>query len=156
MFWLVFMMMMVLFAGCASVQPVLTQTDTVRVTEIQRDTVIEVQPDEALIDAYLSCDSLNRVVLNQVIQQEGRIIELQYALNTITGDTVYQVLRVSAETPARFDSISWIERYTAENKMVTETFVQKVKEPPWWMKLVLVIETIAILALTVIIIKKPR
>jgi hypothetical protein len=142
-------------AGCALLRPAITtqSTETETIVETRRDTLIVTKADTALIKAYFYCDSLNRVVMERVMEKEGELIDLQFALDSTASDTIYRLYFVQATTPETFDSISWIERNKQLLKADTKTVEVKIKEPPWWMVVVILIETIILMFWSIYVIK---
>lgn len=142
-------------AGCALLRPAITtqSTETETIVETRRDTLIVTKADTALIKAYFYCDSLNRVVMERVMEKEGALIDLQFALDSTASDTIYRLYFVQATTPETFDSISWIERNKQLLKADTKTVEVKIKEPPWWMVFLLIAESIVLILFLIMLIK---
>jgi hypothetical protein len=113
--------------GCRSLQPVIEQskTDTITITEIQRDTTLFVVPDSSMVRAWFECDSLNQVVMTKLEQQSGRKLQqvVKWKNNTI---------EVVANIDSQAVYFAWHEKHIREQS-ITETVVKEpVKEPPWW------------------------
>lgn len=133
-------MMMFLISGCAMVQPVIETTDTVTVTHVLRDTTVVLQPDSATVQALFYCDSMNQVIMKDLVIEKGRNISplVKWEKETLT---------VLAEVDSQQVYLEWKERHVMEQKKTTETVIVKQykKQLPLWVKLVMIAESVLLL-----------
>lgn len=104
-----------ILVGCNTVQPpVITKTtETITVTEVQRDTVLVTEPDSASVKALFECDSLNQVVMTDLEIERGRklepIVQWKDKMLTVTmpvdSEMVYFLLKDRYETRVRIDTV---------------------------------------------------
>ena len=108
--------------GC-SLQPVVkqtTRTDTVIITEIDRDTALFTLPDSALIRAYFECDSLNRVVMTRLEQQSGRKVEQVVLWKN-------SIIEVIAAIDSQEVYFAWKEKHVLEKKAEQSVVIEPAK-----------------------------
>lgn len=88
-----------------------------------RDTVVNVQPDLASVEALLECDSLGNVRLVEIEELEGRLIKLQTSLKNN-----------KIKTTAKTDTIKvYVKGNTEIRTKVEKIEVEKlVYRDPWW------------------------
>lgn len=100
--------------SCRTPEPVIIRDVRVeKVTETLRDTVVNILPDSASMQALLKCDSLGNVYMDQITELElGKNVKPKIRLvnNTITLDCIVDSLAVY---------VTWKERYTAVSDSVT-------------------------------------
>lgn len=119
--------------GCKQLQPVVSQTTTneriVTVTETLRDTTVVIQPDSAFVKAFLECDSLNHVVMRELVIANGRKVAPEVKFK-------YGVLEVTMPVDSEAVYIAWKERYVQVTDSTKVSKVTVVKEkPPWYKKI---------------------
>ena len=150
MFRLVFLMVVLVLAGCTNVRPAFEQT--IVETEYHKDTVLIVKSDTSLVRAWLYCDSLFNVNIGELVAREGEILKLNILLDSIEGSQI-KILEVTTVMPAMVDTISWIERETTTDNITTQIVEVVIYKPPWWMKFVIVVESILLIFFVFLIIK---
>lgn len=106
---------LILVAGCRTVQPPLVTktTETITVTKVLRDTTVIVERDSASIQALFECDSLNQVVMTNLEIEKGRkvgpIVQWKDKLLTVTipvdSEAVYLALQDRYEHVLRTDTV---------------------------------------------------
>ena len=104
-----------------------TQTsDSTRITERWRDSLIYIQPDKAWLKGWLECDSAGQVLLRELEIERGKNITPTIK---IVNDTVYVECKTdSLEMLLRLRDME-IERLKQER---TEVIVEVEKELTWW------------------------
>lgn len=110
--------------ACKAPKPIVQTVETVRTErEIVRDTVVEIEPDSAIVKAWLACDSLNNVIVKQLeIAQGERVKPTAKRYNTNGGI----VLRVDCKEDSLKCEIEVRDKIIEEMK--TETKIVKVRE----------------------------
>ena len=105
--WLVISgLISLLIVGCRGSKPVvITERETVTITEILRDTVVTVEPDASMMRALLECDENRNVVVRELLEwQSGKHIQPP---QVIIRDNVMTVV---AEVDSFAIFINWKER----------------------------------------------
>ncbi len=108
---------------------------TVTVTETVRDTVVQVRPDSALVQALIRCDSTGRARLEEIrtLRESSR---LQQTLTVESPAEPYQptVVTVKAVVDSMGIYLTLRERHREEQQVRTvETVIEKeVKVLRWW------------------------
>ena len=102
----------------------------VTVTETARDTVIQIQPDSAIVEALIRCDSTGRARLEEIqtLRQSARVQQtLSLKDNRLTSKAVVDSMGIY---------LTYKDRYREEQKVQTiETVVEKeVNILHWWQK----------------------
>ena len=114
----------------------------VTVTEIVRDTVIQVQPDSSIVQALIRCDSTGRARLEEIqtLRQSERLrqtISLQD--NRLTAKATVDSMGIY---------LTYKDRYKEEQKVQTiETVIEKeVNILHWWQKALMWAGAVALIA----------
>ena len=102
----------------------------ITVTEIVRDTIIQVQPDSSIVQALIMCDSTGRARLEEIrtLKESARIRQtLALKDNKLTAKSVVDSMGIY---------LTYKERYLEEQKVqVVETIIEKeVNVLKWWQK----------------------
>lgn len=123
-----------ILTGCKQLQPVVstntTNSETITITDVPRDTVLITSPDSASIKALFGCDSLNQVFLRQLAIEKGRKVDP--IVRWLPGG----VLEVTAKVDSEAVYFSWKERHVLKVDSTKVSKVVTVKEkPPWWQRL---------------------
>lgn len=110
--------------SCRSSQPLTTTqtTDSVKVVERWRDSIIYEEPDKA----WLECDSMGQVLLRELEIERGRNITPHIK---IVNDTIY--LECKTDSLERLLKIRDLEIKMLK-EMQTEVVVEVEKELSWW------------------------
>ena len=114
--------------SCRSSQPLTTTqtTDSVKVVERWRDSIIYEEPDKAWLKGWLECDSMGQVLLRELEIERGRNITPHIK---IVNDTIY--LECKTDSLERLLKIRDLEIKMLK-EMQTEVIVEVEKEPSWW------------------------
>lgn len=100
--------------SCRTPEPIIIRDVRVeKVTETVRDTVVNIMPDSASMQALLKCDSLGNVYLSQITEMElGKNVKPKIKLvnNTVTLDCIVDSMAVY---------LTWKERYTEVSDSTT-------------------------------------
>lgn len=100
--------------SCRTPEPIIIRDVRVeKVTETVRDTVVNIMPDSASMQALLKCDSLGNVYLAQITEMElGKNVKPKIKLvnNTVTLDCIVDSMAVY---------LTWKERYTEVSDSTT-------------------------------------
>lgn len=162
-----FLLFGLFMAGCAYTRPAIEQTKKVTITEIDRDSMVKLPPDEAWLRAWLECDSTNQVVLRQIEQKDGELIKLSFALEQVqesidkkdsgqnqppTVEKPVQALFVTASIDSQAVYLAWKERHVLEQETNNPVYA-KPKEPPWWEKIAMIAIGLTVLYFIILIIK---
>ena len=114
--------------SCRSSQPLNTTqtTDSVKVVERWRDSIIYEEPDKAWLKGWLECDSMGQVLLRELEIERGRNITPHIK---IVNDTIY--LECKTDSLERLLKIRDLEIKMLK-EMQTEVIVEVENEPSWW------------------------
>jgi hypothetical protein len=139
--------------GCAvSHTPVIIDTVTVEHV-IVHDSIVTLPVDSSYIRAWFECDSLNNVVMTQLDEIAGQLIQ-----PTTTFDS--GMITVNAKVDSQFIYLTWKERY--DSIVINTETIKKVdkivyKKPAWLMWLAgLGGGCVILLVLLLIILKKTQ
>lgn len=148
------LLLLIAFTACKSKENITKQTyekDTVfeKITEIKRDTIIEIQADSSIIKAYFECNEENEVILTKLESMRNGKPE-------IITKYVNEVLRIKAKIPKQELKVTVkdkiIELYEKHwRKGVITKTVEIEKDLNWWQKTRLIIGTISLLIVAVVI-----
>ena len=119
----------------------------VMVTETVRDTVIQVQPDSSIIEAFIRCDSTGRARLEEIqtLRQSARVQQtLALKDNRLTSKAVVDSMGIY---------LTYKDRYREEQKVQTiETVVEKeVNILHWWQKVLMWAGALACLTIVIMV-----
>ncbi len=120
-------------ASCAACPPQIVQshkTDSVRIVERLRDTIITLPPDSTLLRAMLHCDSLGQVQMERIEELESRNNKVQHNLS-LEGN----ILTSKAITPPSELQFKLHERDTERLQTTKQTQVVEVNRLSWWQRL---------------------
>ena len=114
--------------SCRSSQPLTTTqtTDSVKVVERWRDSIIYEEPDKAWLKGWLECDSVGQVLLRELEIERGRHITPHIK---IVNDTLY--VECKTDSLERLLKIRDLEIKMLK-EMQTEVVVEVEKELSWW------------------------
>ena len=114
--------------SCRSSQPLTTTqtTDSVKVVERWRDSIIYEEPDKAWLKGWLECDSMGQVLLRELEIERGRNITPHIK---IVNDTLY--VECKTDSLERLLKIRDLEIKMLK-EMQTEVVVEVEKELSWW------------------------
>ncbi len=106
---------------------------TITVTEIVRDTVVQVQPDSSIVQALITCDSTGQARLEEIrtLKESARVQQtLTLKDNQLTAKSVVDSMGIY---------LTYKERYHEEQKVqVVETVIEKeINVLKWWQKLLM-------------------
>lgn len=123
---------------------------TITVTEIVRDTVVQVQPDSSIVQALITCDSTGQARLEEIrtLKESARVQQtLTLKDNRLTAKSVVDSMGIY---------LTYKERYKEEQKVQTiETVIEKeVNVLKWWQKALMTIGVVSMLILASTIIAK--
>ena len=127
----------------------------VTVTEIVRDTVIQVQPDSSVVEALIRCDSTGRARLEEIqtLRQSARVQQtLSLKDNRLTSKAVVDSMGIY---------LTYKDRYREEQKVqIIETVIEKeVNILHWWQKALMwagAVSTLLLLALLAVKFISPK
>ena len=136
----------------------------ITVTEIVRDTIIQVQPDSSIVQALIMCDSTGRARLEEIrmlkesarIQQHISLMELDYEASAVTDSNSSgrhkvpaTVLTITSKVDSLGIYLQYKERYKEERQAQTiETVIEKeVNVLKWWQKSLMVLGLIFSIAI---------
>lgn len=78
--------------ACTSQKPIVQTVEVVKTErEIVRDTVVQIEPDSAMVRAWLECDSTNTVILKRLDTAVGERLKPTAKRYTTSGGMVLQV-----------------------------------------------------------------
>ena len=128
-------MVVLVWAGCSYMRLAIEQTRTVTVTEVERDTVVYIGQDLAWLTAWLRCDSLNMVVMQQLEASDGRLIKLRGELSQLSETRgpeprPPQQLTVFAEIDSQAVYLAWKQKHVHEQEATIETVAGAKKQAP--------------------------
>ncbi len=145
---IIFLTTLAAVSCCPKLYPHKTENTehTVTITEIVRDTVIQVQPDSSVVEALVRCDSTGRARLEEIrtLKQSARVRQtLALKDNRLTAKAVVDSMGIY---------LTYKERHKEEQKVQTiETVIEKeVNILKWWQKALMwigVVSTLIFLAL---------
>lgn len=152
----VLLLMTVLFAYSCKSQKAITETLHIRTEkEIIRDTVITIQPDSAVLEAMLMCDSNNQVLLRQLKVYEGK--RLSY---DVTIDSTNRALKVVCQEDSIREKVQVKDKLIQDSTKVTTTEYVEVEKPmtAWnhflivcgWILLIGVVSAVIILVIIIV------
>ena len=110
--------------ACASQKPIVQTVEVVKTErEIVRDTVVQIEPDSAMVRAWLECDSTNTVILKRLDTAAGERLKPTAKRYTTSGGMVLQV-------DCKEDSLKYEVQVRDKiiEEMKTETKIVKVRE----------------------------
>lgn len=110
--------------ACKAPKPIVQTVEVVKTErEIVRDTVVQIEPDSAMVRAWLECDSTNTVILKRLDTQAGERLKPTAKRYTTSGGMVLQV-------DCKEDSLKYELQVRDKiiEQMKTETTVVKVRE----------------------------
>lgn len=110
--------------ACTSQKPIVQTVEVVKTErEIVRDTVVQIEPDSAMVRAWLECDSTNTVILKRLDTQAGERLKPTAKRYTTSGGMVLQV-------ECKEDSFKYELQVRDKiiEQMKTETTIVKVRE----------------------------
>lgn len=118
--YLPILLLALFFSSCVTQEkcnkkfPCYNRIDTIINNEIDRDTVVQFMQDQALVEAYIKCDSLGNVYIDSIgkIKQGERII-IKWKLKD---NVIYTDCTIDSQSVY----IKWKERYVKESVVVTE------------------------------------
>jgi len=141
--------LVIFVTGCKIQQPVIEHTITVTETETIRDTTLMTEPDTASLKALFECDSLNQVVMTELLIEKGR---------KLTPKVLFRDRTLEITMPVDSEAVyfSWKEKYRHDVETVTITKIVKEKyKPPWYIKILSWTGAIVLVVLLLIIKFKP-
>jgi hypothetical protein len=113
--------------GCKTMRPVVEKikTDTIVITELERDTSVIIMPDSAIVRARFECDSLNQVIMTDLAALQGSKIKPVVMWKK-------SILEVVAKVDSQAVYFSWKDKYIRETvvESTKETIVKT--EKPFW------------------------
>jgi hypothetical protein len=134
-----------LITSCQSIRyvPVEKTTETItEIVEVVRDTTIYIPPDQAMVKAWLECDSTGQILIKQVETLQGKLnakANIRIVDNTIIADCICDSLNIYMQLK---------DRYQTTTVNTTETKVMWMeKELKWWQKMLIWTGAISILAI---------
>ena len=151
---IIFLTTIVAVSCCPKLYPHKTENTehTVTITEIVRDTIIQVQPDSSIVQALIRCDSTGRARLDEIrslkesarIQQHFSLMELDYDSLAVTHSNSSglqhkvpaSVLTITSKVDSLGIYLQYKERHKEEQQVQTiETIIEKeVNVLKWWQK----------------------
>ena len=132
--WIAPVALMLLTASCHVYRvPAEREVTRQEVTETVRDTFVVVEPDSALIRAYLECQS-GRVALTRLISMPGARIVPHVTLTDVLTDTGYRgaLLDVQCHEDSLRQEIALRDRTIREMTDRVRTEYITVERPFWW------------------------
>lgn len=139
--FILILLLVTFITGCKIPQPVIEHTVTVTETETVRDTTVVTEPDTASLKALFECDSLNQVVMTELLIEKGRKLVPQVKFRD-------RLLEITMPVDSEAVYLSWKEKHRYEKETVTVTKIVKEKyKPPWYRKLLSWIGVIALILL---------
>lgn len=133
----------VLFLGCRPIRTTVTSNTDTDTLIIVHDSIVIHPADSAFINAYFECDSLNRVVMNELEVIKGRKVKPVVEYKD-------QVLYVYVPVDPEFDTLRWIESHTRSNSAINTNTIEQVKVYPKW---IIMLAVIGCMALVLIVLK---
>lgn len=134
---------------CPKLYPYKTENTehTVTITEIIKDTVIQIQPDSSIVQALIKCDSTGQARLEEIrtLKESARVQQtLNLKDNKLTAKAVVDSMEIY---------LTYKERHTEEQKVqVVESVIEKeVNVLKWWQKWLMLCGIISILIITIVI-----
>jgi len=137
----------VFFGACQTVHyvPVEKTTETkTEIIEVIRDTTIYIPPDQAMVKAWLECDSAGQILIKQIETLQGKLnakANIRIVDNTIIADCICDSLNIFMQLK---------DRYQTTTVNTTETKVLWMeKELKWWQKMLLWTGGISLIAIII-------
>lgn len=131
--FLTIFILVAMMAGCRTGRDLQgSYTDSVRVVTVivPRDSLVYLPADSSAIAALVFCDSMNRVVIEELCRVNGQMLIQSWLLKT---DTLWMLAKVDSQRVA----LAWNERHTTIEKkepiVVTKTITVTEKVKPAWM-----------------------
>lgn len=120
---------------------------TVTVTEIIKDTVIQIQPDSSIVQALIKCDSTGQARLEEIrnLKESARVQQtLNLKDNKLTAKAVVDSMGIY---------FTYKERYREEQKAhVVETVIEKeVNVLKWWQKALMWIGITSLVSIAILV-----
>lgn len=140
---LLILLTMALFLGCRPIRTTVTSNTDTDTLIIVHDSIVVHPADSAFINAYFECDSLNRVVMNELEVIKGRKVKPVVEYKD-------QVLYVYVPVEPEFDTLRWIESHTRINSAINTNTIEQVKVYPKWL---IILAVVGCMALVLIILK---
>ena len=140
---------------CHKIYPSTSQTtNTIEtITEIIRDTVIQMQPDTAIIQALIRCDSTGRARLEEIntLKQSVRTQQtISIAKDPQPHKPTPITITVTVDSMGIY--LTYKERYKQTTQtQITETIIEEVNILKWWQKGLMWIGGITILITAAIV-----
>lgn len=135
---LLILLTMALFLGCRPIRTTVTSNTDTDTLIIVHDSIVVHPADSAFINAYFECDSLNRVVMNELEVIKGRKVKPVVEYKD-------QVLYVYVPVDPEFDTLRWIESHTRSNSAINTNTIEQVKVYPKWLIILAVVGCIALI-----------
>lgn len=103
-------------------------TERVRIErEVVRDTVVTIEPDSAMIEALIECDSNNQVLIKRIGAVEGTRLKME--AQTAGGASGAVTLRVSCREDSIREAVQVKDRVITDSTTVRETEYVEVEKP---------------------------
>ena len=122
------------------------------VKEVVRDTVIQVQPDSSILQAFIQCDSTGRARL-QEIQTLKESARLQQSIKMEADPLPYQptVITVKATVDSMGIYLTYKDRFkeSVETREIETIIEKEVNILHWWQKLLMWAGIIAIIGICI-------
>lgn len=134
---------------CPKLYPYKTENTehTVTVTEIIKDTIIQIQPDSSIVQALIKCDSTGQARLEEIrtLKESARVQQtLTLKDNKLTAKAIVDSMEIY---------LTYKERHTEEQKIqTTETVIEKeVNVLKWWQKVLMALGLTFIASIAILI-----
>ena len=90
--WAFIVSILLLLTGCKTIECVPIEKEIVKtITITERDTLIKVEEDQASLQALLSCDSLNQVLIEQINTKNSHRTSVDISVNENNGKAQFLV-----------------------------------------------------------------